>query len=68
MKNNSIKKNLVFNIMYQALVTLTPLITTPYVSRVLGADNIGEYPAFFHHLYLQGFSLLIIAMRFFSLI
>lgn len=43
MKNNSIKKNLVFNIMYQALVTLTPLITTPYVSRVLGADNIGEY-------------------------
>ncbi len=29
---------------------------------------ISLHPAFFHHLYLQGFSLLIIAMRFFSLI
>ena len=39
----SIKKNYIYNLVYQILVLLAPLVTTPYVSRVLGAEPIGEY-------------------------
>ncbi|SET25723.1 Membrane protein involved in the export of O-antigen and teichoic acid [Pseudobutyrivibrio sp. C4] len=39
----SIKKNYIYNMSYQVLVFLAPLITTPYVSRVLEADGIGTY-------------------------
>lgn len=35
--------NLILNSTYQILALLVPLITTPYVSRVLGAENIGTY-------------------------
>ena len=38
-----IKKNLVYNVCYQLLVIILPFITAPYVSRVLGAYNIGIY-------------------------
>lgn len=37
------KINYIFNTGYQILTVLTPLITAPYVSRVLGADGIGQY-------------------------
>lgn len=37
----SLKINIVFNMLYEVLVFITPLITTPYVSRVLQADGIG---------------------------
>ncbi len=37
----SLKKNFVYQIMYQVLVVITPLITAPYISRVLGATSIG---------------------------
>lgn len=39
----SIKKNFIYNLSYQILVLLTPLIVTPYVSRVLGRDMVGFY-------------------------
>ena len=39
----SIKKNYIYNLTYQILVTIVPLITTPYLSRVLGAESIGIY-------------------------
>ena len=39
----SIKKNYIYNLTYQILALMAPLITTPYVSRVLGAEAIGEY-------------------------
>lgn len=39
----SIKKNYVYNLLYQAVTMLAPLMTTPYISRVLKADGIGEY-------------------------
>lgn len=42
MKSKSVKKNYIFNVSYQILVLLTPLITTPYISRILGADGIGR--------------------------
>ncbi|MDE5548806.1 MAG: flippase, partial [Clostridia bacterium] len=43
MAEKSIKKNFIFNIFYQVFALITPLIVTPYVSRVLGADGIGQY-------------------------
>ncbi len=43
METPSIKKNYIMNTLYQILVLIVPLITTPYISRVLGADGIGIY-------------------------
>lgn len=37
----SIKKNYIYNLCYQCLLLITPLITTPYLARTLGADKIG---------------------------
>lgn len=34
-------KNYLYNVIYQILILLAPLITVPYVSRVLGPDLIG---------------------------
>ena len=34
-------KNYLYNVVYQILVLLVPLITVPYVSRVLGPDLVG---------------------------
>lgn len=36
-------KNFVYNIAYQLLTFIIPLILTPYISRVLGSSNIGIY-------------------------
>lgn len=41
MEKKSIKKNYIYNVSYQILLLLTPLITIPYLSRVLGADGVG---------------------------
>lgn len=38
---SSIKKNLAYNMMYQLVGILVPLVTSPYLSRVLGAKNLG---------------------------
>lgn len=42
-KNPSIKKNLAYSTIYQILILVTPFITAPYISRVLGADGVGIY-------------------------
>lgn len=39
----SIAKNYIYNLSYQILVLILPLITAPYISRVLGPENIGVY-------------------------
>ena len=39
----SIKVNFLYNAIYQVLIILLPLVTTPYVARVLGADGTGTY-------------------------
>lgn len=39
----SIKRNYIYNLIQQILTLLTPLITTPYISRVIGAEGIGIY-------------------------
>lgn len=43
MGKKSVKKNYLYNVSYQILLLITPLITTPYISRVLGADGIGKF-------------------------
>lgn len=40
---NSIKKNYILNVCYQILIIVIPLVTTPYISRALGAEGIGVY-------------------------
>ena len=39
----SIKKNYIYNLSYQILTIITPLITAPYLSRVFGPDGVGTY-------------------------
>ncbi|MCU9613187.1 flippase [Caldibacillus lycopersici] len=41
--SQNIKLNFIYNSIYQIAAIVIPVITTPYVSRVLGADGIGEY-------------------------
>ena len=42
-EKKSITKNYMYNLIYQVLVLISPLITIPYIARVLGAENIGIY-------------------------
>lgn len=42
MKTN-IKLNYIFNAGYKLFTIIVPLITAPYISRVLGADGVGTY-------------------------
>lgn len=43
MKDNRIIKNYLYNLIYQILTILLPIITIPYISRVLKAEGIGIY-------------------------
>ena len=36
-------KNFRFNFIYQIMLLVLPVVTTPYISRILGVDNIGIY-------------------------
>lgn len=40
---NKVVKNYLYNLSYHILVLIVPLITTPYVSRVLGAKGVGIF-------------------------
>lgn len=42
---SGLKKNLGYQIAYRILTVITPLITSPIISRALGADNLGIYSA-----------------------
>ncbi len=42
-QKNTTKSNILFNMTYQVLVMILPFITAPYISRVLGAEGIGQY-------------------------
>ncbi len=39
----SLKKNVLYQSLYQVLLLLAPLVTAPYVSRVLGPEGVGLY-------------------------
>ena len=40
---SKIKRNIMYNLAYQILVLIIPIITTPYISRVLGVKGVGAY-------------------------
>lgn len=43
LKKSSITKNYIYNVVYQIIVIILPIITTPYISRALGAEAVGIY-------------------------
>ena len=43
MNEKNVKRNYIYNVAYQMLVIITPLLTAPYIARVLGADGIGVF-------------------------
>lgn len=43
MKQTSLKKNFIYNILYQVLLIIVPLVTSPYLTRTVGADGLGVY-------------------------
>ena len=43
MAKKSLTKNYLYNLIYEILILILPIITTPYLSRVLGAEKIGIY-------------------------
>lgn len=36
-------KNFLYNVLYQIFIFIIPILTTPYISRVLGVNNVGIY-------------------------
>ena len=42
MQEASVKKNFIYSTSYQILNVLAPFITAPYISRVIGAEGIGN--------------------------
>lgn len=38
-----IVKNYIYNVIYQLFVMLVPLVTAPYLARILGAEGVGTY-------------------------
>ena len=43
MPKKSITRNYLYNLAYQILILVLPLVTTPYLARVLGAEGTGIY-------------------------
>lgn len=43
MNTPSVRKNYIFNLLNQLVTLVSPLLITPYISRVLGAEGIGVY-------------------------
>lgn len=42
-QKSSIKANFIYNTIYQILLIIIPLITSPYISRILGSEGVGTY-------------------------
>lgn len=40
---NKLAKNYIYNLIYQLFVMFVPLITAPYLARILGAKNLGVF-------------------------
>ncbi len=43
MSQKSIKKNYIYNVIYQILIIIIPVVVTPYISRVLDPEGVGQY-------------------------
>lgn len=42
-KSKSVKKNYVYNVIYQIFLIIVPLVVTPYISRILTPNGVGQY-------------------------
>ena len=40
---NNPKKNFIYNLIYQMLILVIPLVTAPYLASVVGAKGVGIY-------------------------
>ena len=40
---DKVKKNVAYNIAYQVLIYIIPLVTAPYLARTIGADGVGIF-------------------------
>lgn len=43
MRKENVKINFIYQLAYQILTVLLPMLTSPYIARVLGADGLGVY-------------------------
>lgn len=43
MAKSSIKKNFLYQMIYELLVIILPFVTSPYIARVIGAEGLGTY-------------------------
>lgn len=43
MKHDSLKSNFIFQVLYQLVIFLIPLVISPYLTRVLGSESLGIY-------------------------
>lgn len=43
MASKSLAKNYVYDLLYRVIYIVSPLVTAPYISRVIGAGGIGDY-------------------------
>lgn len=42
-KTESLSRNYIYSLSYQVLALVVPLLTTPYVTRILGPSGLGDY-------------------------
>ena len=40
---NNLKRNYIYSVIYQILIIFVPLISSPYLARVVGSDGVGTY-------------------------
>ena len=43
MSETSLKVNYLYRLVYEIIILIIPFVTTPYISRVLGVDGVGDY-------------------------
>ncbi|MDE6847820.1 MAG: oligosaccharide flippase family protein [Ruminococcus sp.] len=43
MGKSSTKKNIIYQMIYEILILILPFATSPYISRIFGANGLGEY-------------------------
>ncbi len=48
-RKSTVKRNLIYQMIYRIATIITPLITSPYISRILGAENLGVFSATYAH-------------------
>lgn len=41
--SNTIRRNVIYNTIYQVLLVIVPFVLTPYLARVLGSEGLGTY-------------------------